>query len=72
MAVAVKISDELISDARVHSKVNHRSITRQIEYWAKIGKCAEDNPDLTFDQVRQILLGIEELSSGHGKPYRFG
>ena len=72
MPVAIKVSDQLVSQARVYSRVNHRSVTRQIEYWAKIGKCAEDNPDLTFDEVRQILIGLEELASGQGTPYNLG
>lgn len=72
MAIAVKISTELISEARVYSKVNHRSLTAQIEFWAKIGKCAEDNPDLTYDQIKEILIGLEELNSGHKIEYKFG
>ena len=72
MAIAIKISDELITDARVHSKVNKRSLTAQIEFWAKIGKCSEENPDLTYDQIKEILLGLEELNSGQRIEYRFG
>ncbi len=72
MAIAVKISTELISEARVYSKVNHRSLTAQIEFWAKIGKCAEDNPDLTYDQIKEILIGLEELNSGNKTEYKFG
>jgi hypothetical protein len=55
MAIAIKISDSLISDARIYSKVNHRSLTGQIEFWAKIGKCSEENPDLTYAQIKEIL-----------------
>ena len=72
MAIAVKISDSLISEARVYSKVNHRSLTGQIEFWAKIGKCSEENPDLTYAQIKEMLLGLEELSSGQKIEYKFG
>ncbi|MBU1108130.1 MAG: ParD-like family protein [Candidatus Riflebacteria bacterium] len=72
MAIAIKISDALISDARVYSKVNNRSLTGQIEFWAKIGKCSEENPDLTYDQIKEILLGLVELHSGHKIEYKFG
>jgi len=72
MAVAIKISDELLLDARIHSKVNNRSLTAQIEFWAKIGKCSEDNPDLTYDQIKEILLGLEELNAGRKIEYTFG
>ena len=44
--VALRLSEELIDNARVEAKVSNRSITKQIEYWAKIGKVALENPDL--------------------------
>lgn len=65
MTIAIKISDSLITEAKIHSKVNNRSLTEQIEFWVKIGKCSEENPDLTYDQIKDILLGLEELYSGH-------
>lgn len=72
MSTAIRISDQLVKDARVISTVEHRSLTGQIEYWAKIGKCAEDNPDLTFNYIKEILIGIEQLDEGMGTEYRFG
>ncbi|MBU1107646.1 MAG: ParD-like family protein [Candidatus Riflebacteria bacterium] len=72
MSVAVKISDELISEARIYSRVNHRSLTGQIEFWAKIGKCIEENPDLSFSEIKEMLLGLEELKEGKGTEYIFG
>ena len=72
MAIAIKISDSLISEARVYSKVNNRSLTGQIEFWAKIGKCSEENPDLTYEQIKEILLGLEELYSGQKIEYKYG
>ena len=72
MAIAIKISDDLITDARIHSRVNKRSLTAQIEFWAKIGKCSEENPDLTYEQIREILLGLEELNNGQKYEHKFG
>jgi hypothetical protein len=72
MATAVRISENLLSDARKYSKVDHRSITGQIEHWARIGKCAEENPDLTYDLIKEILIGIEELDQGEKTGYSFG
>ncbi len=45
MATAVRISENLLNDARTYSRFDHRSLTGQIEHWANIGKCAEENPD---------------------------
>ncbi len=72
MATAVRISEDLVRDARKYSKIDHRSLTGQIEHWASIGKCAEENPDLTYDLIKEIFLGIQELESGEKTEYEFG
>lgn len=72
MASAVRISEKLVKDAKKYSRIDHRSITGQIEHWAKIGKCAEENPDLTYSLIKEILIGIEELEQGEKSEYKFG
>ncbi len=72
MATAVRVSEELVQEARKYSRVDHRSITGQIEHWARIGKCAEENPDLTYDIIKEILIGIAELEQGEMSEYKFG
>lgn len=72
MATAVRVSDELVSEARKYSKVDHRSLTGQIEHWARIGKCAEENPDMTYDLIKEILIGMEELDREEKSEYQFG
>ena len=72
MSIAVRISDKLIREAKTLSKVENRSVTGQIEYWAKIGKIAEQNPTMSFELIKEILIGIEELDSKRGTEYKFG
>ncbi len=72
MSIAVRISDQLIKEAKTLSKVENRSVTGQIEYWAKIGKIAEQNPTLSYELIKEILIGIEELDSKRGTEYNFG
>jgi len=72
MSIAVRISDKLAHEAKVQSKVENRSITGQIEYWAKIGKIAEENPDLPYHLIKDIMIGLEQLESGEGTEYKFG
>jgi len=72
MPMAVRISDDLLSEARKYSKVDHRSLTGQIEHWARIGKCAEENPDLTYDLIKTIFIGLAELENGEKGEYKFG
>ena len=71
MSIAVRISDELVKEAKTLSKVKNRSVTGQIEYWAKIGKIAEQNPTLSYELIKEILIGIEELDSERGTEYKF-
>jgi hypothetical protein len=72
MSKAIRISDELIRNARLYSRVDNRSVTGQIEHWAKIGRCAEENPDLTYSLIKEILIGLEELDQGESSEYKFG
>ena len=41
MSQPVKISDELIRDARLTAEVARRSIAGQIEFWAQLGRAIE-------------------------------
>lgn len=72
MSTAVRISNTLVKEAKINSKVENRSITGQIEYWAKIGKIAEENPELPFSFIKEILLGLEHLDNDEGIEYNFG
>ena len=41
MGMPVKLSDELVASARKEAASTDRSITGQIEHWAKIGRSVE-------------------------------
>lgn len=71
MPVAVRISDELVKKARSRSRVLKRSLAGQIEYWASIGEIAEDNPDLPFSFIQNILIGLEQVKENDITPYIF-
>jgi len=72
MPTAIRISEELATEAKILSKIEHRSMTGQIEHWATIGKCAEENPELTYELIKEMLLGMEELDNGERTKYQFG
>jgi hypothetical protein len=52
--------------------VYHRSTAKQIEYWSTIGKISEENPDLPYSFIKDILLAQREVLSGDVTPYDFG
>lgn len=72
MTTAVRVSEKLVREAKLVAAVDNRSVTGQIEHWAKVGKCAEENPDLTYGLIKEILLGVEELEQGARSEYKFG
>jgi hypothetical protein len=69
---AVQLSDQLLSEARRYASVNSRSVPKQIEHWSRIGKIAEDNPDLPYGFIREILLSREEAGNGELTEYKPG
>jgi len=64
MSINVKLSETLVEQARTHAYIQHRSIPKQIEYWSQIGKIAEENPDLPFSMIRDILVADQEAPVG--------
>lgn len=69
---AAKLSGELVDLAKTHVAVDHRSIPKQIEYWARLGKIAEDNPDLPLRFIKDTLLALEEVKAGRLAIYQGG
>ncbi|GHV42834.1 hypothetical protein AGMMS49546_22770 [Spirochaetia bacterium] len=68
---AVKLSTALLDDADKYAQVFSRSIPKQIEHWVKIGKIAEENPDMPYELIKDILLGLQEATAGNLSEYRF-
>jgi hypothetical protein len=69
MSIAVRLSDKIVKDVRIHAELCHRSVPKQIEFWVKVGKAAEDNPDLPYDFIKGILLAKEEVQRGEVEEY---
>ena len=64
MSINVKLSDSLVEQANVYDHIEHRSVPKQIEYWSQIGKIAQENPDLPFSMIREILIADQEAVIG--------
>lgn len=69
MAKSVLIDDNLFTQAQDYAELNCRSIPQQIENWAEIGRIAEDNPDLPYEYIRDVLLATAEIESAPTEPY---
>jgi hypothetical protein len=68
----IKLSEELIKDAKRFGEVYSRSVPKQIEYWSRIGKIAEANPELSYAIIKDILVAQQEAQDGETTPYKFG
>ena len=64
MPINMKLSENLVAQAKVYGAIEHRSVPKQIEYWSKIGKIAQENPDLPFVLIREILIADQEPVMG--------
>jgi hypothetical protein len=71
MAYSVKLSDETITKAKIASQALGRSVAGQIEHWVKIGRLIEDNPDLTYEMIKDILIAYQEVRVGKVELYQF-
>ena len=65
-STAVKISSDLLASARKESAVWSRSMTQQIEYWARIGRALERSPSVSISRVQAALqaqLEFDDLNT---------
>lgn len=62
MGMPVRIEDSLYDQAKAAAAAGaeFRTIAGQIEFWAKVGEAALDNPDLPVDVVRDLLMARGE------------
>ena len=73
MATAsVRIDQALFDKATIIAKALNRTTPKQIEHWAKIGEMMEDNPDLPYEFVKQVIIAKAEKEAGKLEDYDFG
>ncbi len=60
MSMTIRVDETIYLEARKTAKAECRTIAHQIEYWAKIGKAALDNPDLPIDFIREVLIAHKQ------------
>ncbi|BBP42276.1 TA system antitoxin ParD family protein [Thiosulfativibrio zosterae] len=67
MSTTVRINDRFYQEAKSQAKAELRSIPNQIEYWARIGKTALENPDMSIETIQKLILARHENS----EPFEF-
>jgi hypothetical protein len=59
-STSIRIDQKLYDQARNEALTEHRTIAGQVEYWAKIGRAALDNPDLPVSFIAESLASMAE------------
>jgi hypothetical protein len=57
---SIRIEQKLYNQAKADAAAEHRTISGQIEFWAKVGRAALDNPDLPVSFVAESLASMSE------------
>lgn len=70
MGIPIRIDENIYNEAKKVAAAEFRSIPNQIEYWAKLGKCALDNPDLPIEFIKDVLLSKRQDKS-LAEPFQF-
>jgi hypothetical protein len=60
VSTSIRIARDLYEQAKQDATVEHRSIAGQIEFWARVGRAALDNPDLPVHFVAESLASLAE------------
>ena len=71
MSVAVRLPAEIVADAQKHAELSLRSVPKQIEYWYRLGKMAEENADLPLSFIKASLEGKLEMERDEVSDFEF-
>lgn len=66
---SIKVDNEFYSIAKKYATAEHRTISSQIGYWAKLGKLALENPDLPVSFIKDVL--IAQSLKDEAEPFQF-
>ena len=70
MGTSIRIDENIYQDAKKVARLECRSTSEQIEFWAKIGKCALENPDLPIDYIQELLVS-QNSDRSIAEPFSF-
>lgn len=71
MGIPIRIDHAIYNEAKRVASAEFRSIPNQIEFWATIGKCALDNPDLPIEFIKDLLIA-KNTDRSLAEPFHFG
>ena len=58
--VSVRIDEDLVRAARAAARAEFCTVQGQVEFWAKVGRAALDNPDLPASLGAESFISMAE------------
>jgi len=68
VTTSIRIDQTLYEQAKADAAAEHRTIAGQVEFWARVGRTALDNPDLPVSFVAESLASMAEPRE-HATPF---
>jgi hypothetical protein len=59
-SMSIRINQDLYEQARQDAAAERRTISGQIEFWARVGRAALDNPDMPVGFIADSLASLAE------------
>lgn len=59
-STSIGLDQKCYDQARAESVTKHRTIAGQVEYWARVGRAAVDDPDLPVSFAAESLASLTE------------
>ena len=59
MSTAIRLDDDLVSNAESTGKILNRTAPKQVEYWANLGRLIADN--LSNNEVFSLMQGVAKI-----------
>lgn len=64
MSTAIRLPDDLVEKAKKYASIHCRTVPKQIEYWAFLGRIADENPDLPLAFIKEVLMVLSDIKEG--------
>jgi hypothetical protein len=61
--ISIHINQSLYELAKQDAALDQRTVSEQIEFWARLGRAALDNPDLPAEFIAETLASLAEHRS---------
>lgn len=68
VTTSIRIDQTLYDQAKADAVAEHRTIAGQVEFWARVGRTALDNPDLPVSFIAESLASLAEPRE-HATPF---